>query len=99
LAYGEYGVKTSSSSERQRRFKEGREDVQEGSRSGQPETQRTDANGDRARTLLSDGRLGVRLIAEELNMGIWKEETTRTLTDKWILHHDKAPDQDVLRFP
>jgi len=38
-------------------------------RSGQPKTQRTDANVDRVRTLvLSDRRVGVRVIAEELNI-------------------------------
>ena len=51
------------------RFKEGREDVQDDPRSGQPKTQRTDANVDRVRTLVqTDRRLGVRIIAEELNM-------------------------------
>jgi hypothetical protein len=38
-------------------------------RSGQPKTQRTDANVDRVRTLVrSDRRVGVRVIAEALNM-------------------------------
>ena len=45
-------------------------------RSGQPKTQRTDANVDRVRTLVrSDRRLGVRVIAEELNMNretVWQ---------------------------
>jgi hypothetical protein len=52
-----------------RRFMERREDVQDDPRSGQPKTQRTDANVDRVRTLVrSDRRLGVRVTAEELNM-------------------------------
>jgi hypothetical protein len=43
--------------------------VQDDPRSGQPTTHRTDASVDRVRTLVrSDQRLGVRLIAEELNM-------------------------------
>jgi len=43
--------------------------VQDDPRSGQPKTQRTDANVDRVRTLVrSDRRLGVRVTAEELNM-------------------------------
>jgi len=55
------------------RFKEGRDDP----RSGQPKTQRTDANVDRARTLVrSDRRLGVRVIAEEMNMN---RETVRQI--------------------
>jgi len=58
-----------------RRFKEGREDVQDDPRSGQPKTQTTDANVGRVRTLVhSDQRLGVRVIAEELNMN---RETVR----------------------
>jgi len=51
--------------------------VQDDPRSGQPKTQRTDANVDRVRTLVSlDRRLGVRVIAEELNM---KRETSRQI--------------------
>jgi len=43
--------------------------VQDDPRSGQPKTQRTDANVDRVRTLVcSDRRVGVREITEELNM-------------------------------
>ena len=43
--------------------------MQDDPSSGQPKTQRTDANVGRVRTLvLSDRRLGVRVIAEELNM-------------------------------
>jgi len=51
--------------------------VQHDPRSGQPKTQRTDANVDRVRTLVrSDRRLGVRVIAEELNMN---RETVRQI--------------------
>jgi hypothetical protein len=46
LAYGEEAVKNLSVFERHRRFKEGREDVQNDSRSGQSKTQ-TEANVDR----------------------------------------------------
>ena len=45
------------------------EELQDDPRSGQSKTQRTDANVDKVRTLVgSDRRLGVRVIAEELNM-------------------------------
>jgi len=65
VAYGEYAMKKSSVFEWHRRFKEGREDVQDDPRSGQPKTRRTDATVDRVRTLLlSDRRLGVRVTAE-----------------------------------
>jgi hypothetical protein len=60
-------------------------------RSGQPKTQRADADVDRVRTLMcSDQRLGVRIIAEELNMGICLEEKT-------IPHYDSAPVHDASR--
>ena len=69
VAYGEYDMKKLSVFQWNRRFKEGREDVQDDPRSGQPKTQRTDANVGRVRTLLhSDRRLGVRVITEEVNM-------------------------------
>jgi predicted transcriptional regulator len=43
--------------------------VKDNPRSGQPKTQRTDANVDRVQTLVrSDRRVGVRAIAEEMNM-------------------------------
>jgi hypothetical protein len=61
------------------RSKEGREDVQNDPSSGQPKTQRTEANVDRIRTLVpSDRRLGVRVIAE-LNMN---RETVRQIVKK-----------------
>jgi hypothetical protein len=47
LAYGEYAMKQSSVSEWHRRYKEGREYVQDDPRSRQARTQRTDANADR----------------------------------------------------
>jgi len=72
-------MKKSSVFEWHRRFKEGREDVQDDPRSGQPKTQRTDANVDRVQTLVcSDRRLGVRVIAEELNMN---RETVRQIVN------------------
>jgi hypothetical protein len=50
VAYVEYAMKKSNVSEWHRRFKEGRGDVKDDPRSGQPKTQRTDANVDRVRT-------------------------------------------------
>ena len=73
-------MKKSSVFEWHRRFKKGREDVQDDPRSGQPKTQRTDANMDRVRTLVhSDQILGVRVTAEELNMN---RETVRQIVKK-----------------
>ena len=66
VAYGELSMKKSSVFEWHRRFKEGREDVQDDQRSGQPKTKRTDANGNRVRNLVRwDKKLGVRVIAEK----------------------------------
>ena len=77
VAYGEYAMKKSSVFEWHKWFKEEREKVQEDPRSGQPKTQRTYANVDRVRILVrSDRRVGVRVIAEELNMN---RETVRQI--------------------
>jgi len=77
VAYGEFAMKKSSVFEWHRLFKEGRENVQHDPRSGQPKTQRRDANVDRVRTLVrSDRRLGVKVIAEELNIN---RETVRQI--------------------
>jgi hypothetical protein len=66
VAYGKYAMKKLSVFEWHRRFKEGREDVHDDPRSGQPKTQKRDAYVDRVRTLVrSDRRLGVTVIAEE----------------------------------
>ena len=80
VAYGEHAMKKSSVFECHRRFKEGREDAQDDPRSGQPKAQRTNAKVDRVRTLVrSYRRLGVRVIAEELNMN---RETVRQIVKK-----------------
>ena len=80
VSYGEYTMKKSGVFEWHRWFKEGREDVHDDPRSEQPKMQRTDANVDRVRTLVcSDRRLGVRVIAEELNMN---RETVRQIVKK-----------------
>ena len=86
-------MKKSNVFEWHRRFKEGREDVQDDPRSGKPKTQRRDANVDRVRNLVrSDRRLGVRVITEELNMNretvrqIVKEDLgMRKIPQKWCL--------------
>ena len=52
VAYGEYAMKKLSVFEWHRRFKEGQEDVQDDPSSGQPKTQRTDANVNTVRTLV-----------------------------------------------
>ena len=54
-----------------RRFKEGREEVEDDHRSGRPFTSRTDENVERVRQKVrSDRRLTVRMIADELGMNI-----------------------------
>jgi hypothetical protein len=66
LAYGEYAMKKLNVFEWHRQLKEGQEDVQDDPGSGQPKTQRRDANVYRVRTLVhSHRRLGARLTAEE----------------------------------
>jgi hypothetical protein len=73
VAYGEYAVKNSSVFEWHRRFKEGREDVQDDPRSGQRKTQRTDTNVDRAQT---KGESAVLFGSVDKVMGICLEEKT-----------------------
>ena len=59
-----------------RRFKEGREDVEDDHRSGRPSTSRTDENVERVRQKVrSNCRLTVRMIADELGMNserVWR---------------------------
>jgi hypothetical protein len=58
--------------------------VQDNPRSGQPETQRTDTNVDRVRTLVcSDQRLGVRVTVEELNMNMNRETSATDCKGKF----------------
>jgi hypothetical protein len=60
--------------------------VQDDPRSGQPKTQRTDANVDRVRT---DHESTVLFgSADMITIELWP--------DKWSLHHDNAPVHDVL---
>jgi hypothetical protein len=90
VPYGEYAMKKSIAFEWHRRFKEGWEDVQDGPRSGQPKTQKTDAieqtvNQQRYLEVLTRLRESVSRKRPEL----WP--------DKWTLHHDNAPAHGALR--
>jgi hypothetical protein len=101
VAYGEYALKKSSVAEWHSQIKEGRENVKDDSRSGQPKTERTDTNVDRVRTLVSsDRRVGVRVMAEELNMN---RETVRQIVkeDLGVGHLRSAtlPPGDGLLMP
>ncbi|XP_054720558.1 protein GVQW3-like [Uloborus diversus] len=52
-----------------KRFKDGRQNVEDDDRSGRPSTSRTDNNVDRVRQLLkSDRRLSIRLIGDKLGL-------------------------------
>jgi hypothetical protein len=80
LAYGEYATKKSNAFERDWWFKEGQGNEKDNKGSGQPKMQRTYADVGKVRTFMRlDRGLGLRLIAEELNLGIVSEEKTRTL--------------------
>jgi hypothetical protein len=81
LKYGEYALKKTRIFEWHRWFKEGQEDVEHDSRSGQPKTQRTDANVDRVQNLvLSVQRLGVRLMIGEDFGNLCREKDLTGLT-------------------
>ena len=63
-----------------RRFKEGREEVENDHRSGRPSTSKTDENVERVRQKVrNDRRLTVRMIAEELGMN--SERVWRIITE------------------
>jgi hypothetical protein len=108
VAYGAYAMKKSSVFERHRRLKEGREDVQNDPRSGQPKMQRTDANVDRVRTLVgSDRRVGVRVIAEKLNMNrktvrqsvkedLRMRKISKKMAPRILTHDQKKPSFHIL---
>ena len=66
--------------ERHRRFKEGREEVEDDHRSGRPSTSRTNENVERVRQKVwSHRRLTVRMIPDELNMN--SERVWRIITE------------------
>ena len=67
-----------------RRFKQGREEVEDDHRSGRPSTSRTDENVERVRQKVrSDRRLTVRIIADEL--GMKSERIWRIISeDRWM---------------
>ena len=63
-----------------KRFREGREDVEDDPRSGRPTTSRTNKNVERVREKVrSDRRLTVRMIADKLNMN--SERVWRIITE------------------
>jgi len=106
VAYDECTMKKSNVFEWHRRFKEGREDVLDNPRSGQAKTQRTDADVDRVRTLVcSDQRVGVRVIAEELNMNretvrqIVKEDLGMRKISAKMVPRILTHDQKISRIP
>ena len=79
--YGDEMMSRTRLFERYMRFKEGREMVEDDYRSGRPSTSRTDENVERVRQKVrSDGRLTVRMIADELGMN--SERVWRIITEE-----------------
>ena len=67
--YGDATMSRTRIFERHKRFREGREDVEDDPKSGRPTTSRTNKNVERVREKVrSDRRLTVRMIADELSM-------------------------------
>ena len=78
--YGDDTMSRTCTFESHRRFKEGREEVEDDHRSGRPSTSRTDENVERLRQKVwSDRRLTVRMIADELGMN--SERLWRIITE------------------
>ena len=74
--YGDDSMSRTHLFEWHRRFKEGREEVEDDHRSGRPSTSRTDENVERVRQKVrSDRCLTIRMIADELGMNceqVWR---------------------------
>jgi transposase len=69
-AYGEDALKMSTVFKWVQRYREGRKDPTDNKRSGRPSTSRSDENIDRVHSLvLSDRRMTVQMIADELQIG------------------------------
>ena len=67
--YGNHTMSRTRLFEWHKRFKEGREEVEEDHRSGRPSTSKTDENVERVRQKMrSDRRLTARMIADKLGM-------------------------------
>lgn len=79
-AFGDHAMKKTSVFEWHKRFKDGRVNVRDDFRSGQPRTQRTEENVQRVRELVSEKEgMSVRGIAEELNLN---RETVRKILNE-----------------
>ena len=76
LVYGDETMARSSVFEWHKRFRDGREEVEDAARSGRPSTSRTEENVDRVRQMIrNDRRLTVRMIADSLSINrdcVWK---------------------------
>ena len=89
--YGDEMMSRSRVFEWHKRFKEGRENVEDNLSSGRPSTGRTEANVERVRQVVhGDRRLTVRLIASKLGMNhnsVWKIITEdlgmRKISERW----------------
>jgi len=74
-AYGEECVSCARMFEWQKRFSEGRESVKDDDRPDHPHTAVTDDNIEKARDVIrKDRRLGVRAVAEEVNLDMESDE-------------------------
>ena len=80
--YGDDAMSRARVFEWHRRFKEGREDVEDDPRSGRPSTSTTEENVEIVRQkVLGDRRLTVRMIANELDMNC--ERVWTSLRNTW----------------
>jgi len=89
-------------------FKEGRENVEDDSRSGRPISSTNDQNVEMVRAVIAkDRRMSVRMITgHTVNHAFYKDvlerlrkwvQRVRTdIADDWVLHHDNAPAHTAL---
>ena len=83
--YGEETMSRSHAFEWHKRFKEGREEVEDDPRSGRPSTSRTADNIERVKQMVrANRRLTVRMIAEELSIN--KDTVWSIITENLEMH-------------
>ena len=95
--YGEHVMSKTQVYEWHKRFKSGREEVEDDHKSGRPSTAKTPDNINRVNKLVrSDRRLTVRMMAEYLSM---KRESVRTILVQDLGMHKVCAKEQVMDAP
>jgi hypothetical protein len=96
-AYGGEAMKKPRVSERHKRFKGSRENVEDDEKSGCPKSHRTDEKVEKVRTLVhSEKRLSIRAMAVQLNLRKETMKKTLNFTQRLDSLHENAPTHQAL---